>query len=605
MVTVSSRCGSGPSPRPSPTGSRANRGGYHEVSRGRGHARARPRLRHGRGPLAARQRARRARATSARGRAGSGRVAVVEGPPGVGKSSLPRAVARAASESGMRVLRAWAGPLEQQAGWGIARQLFGRGAAGAGSGSASTSAPRPRQTRPRPRSGRAGPDRRRDARGVVRPDLPGHRAGRADADRDGRRRRALGRRPSLRWLVQLTRQLPDLHLGVLCAVRSGEPSVAPALLDELLAAAPEPPVRPRPLGPDAVESIVAERLPGAGRRSRRVPRGQRRQPVPARRADRRAARARGRADRRGRRPVDDLRPRAGRPHRGAPALPSPGRRGGAGARVRRPGSRSAASPGRSLAELDVADAELLADRLAAIGILGGRGDGRALTHPLVESALYRSLPAGERSLLHRRAADLLAAEQADVEAVGLHLVHAEPAADPQTVTRLHAAAERAIVAVRPSRRDLPAACPGEPPGARARRGPPLRARARAGGSGATRGAAPCARPSRSRYARAAAADRPVGEPSPRAGRPLRRRHRDRAQGWPSRATRRTLRGQLELEMVCSMMLAADTVEEGYERVRAHRRPGARQLWRILWRGSARRRLPRGEVASSWSRPSMP
>ena len=25
----------------------------------------------------------------------------------------------------MRVLRAWAGPLEQQAGWGIARQLFG------------------------------------------------------------------------------------------------------------------------------------------------------------------------------------------------------------------------------------------------------------------------------------------------------------------------------------------------------------------------------------------------------------------------------------------------------------------------------------------------
>ncbi len=65
-------------------------------------------------------------------RAGSGRVAVVEGPAGVGKSSLLRAVARAADESGMRVLRAWASPLEQQAGWGIARQLFAPVAGAAG-----------------------------------------------------------------------------------------------------------------------------------------------------------------------------------------------------------------------------------------------------------------------------------------------------------------------------------------------------------------------------------------------------------------------------------------------------------------------------------------
>ena len=118
-----------------------------------------------------------------------------------------------------------------------------------------------------------------------------------------------------------------------------------------------------------------------------------------------------------------------------------------------------------------------------MGILGVEGDGRALTHPLVESALYRSLPAGERSLLHRRAADLLAGEQADVEAVGLHLVHAEPAADPQTVTRLHAAAGRAHV------RGAPEAAAtfllralAEPPAERElSRGPPVRARARAGG----------------------------------------------------------------------------------------------------------------------------
>src|SRR5688572_194102 len=58
-------------------------------------------------------------------RAGAGRVIVVEGPAGIGKSSLLAAVCRAASASGVRVLRAWGGPLEHGAGWGIARQLFG------------------------------------------------------------------------------------------------------------------------------------------------------------------------------------------------------------------------------------------------------------------------------------------------------------------------------------------------------------------------------------------------------------------------------------------------------------------------------------------------
>src|SRR3954453_12676329 len=57
-------------------------------------------------------------------RAGSGRVIVVAGPAGIGKSSLLAATAKEATACGVRVLRAWGGPLEHEAGWGIARQLF-------------------------------------------------------------------------------------------------------------------------------------------------------------------------------------------------------------------------------------------------------------------------------------------------------------------------------------------------------------------------------------------------------------------------------------------------------------------------------------------------
>src|SRR5215469_10667449 len=54
-------------------------------------------------------------------RRGAGKVIVVCGPAGIGKSSL---LAAAAEASGLRVLWASGSPLEQDAGWGIARQLL-------------------------------------------------------------------------------------------------------------------------------------------------------------------------------------------------------------------------------------------------------------------------------------------------------------------------------------------------------------------------------------------------------------------------------------------------------------------------------------------------
>ncbi|MFZ0043892.1 MAG: ATP-binding protein, partial [Solirubrobacteraceae bacterium] len=55
---------------------------------------------------------------------GSGRLAMIEGPAGIGKTALLRATRDAAREAGMHVLTARARELEQEFAFGVARQLF-------------------------------------------------------------------------------------------------------------------------------------------------------------------------------------------------------------------------------------------------------------------------------------------------------------------------------------------------------------------------------------------------------------------------------------------------------------------------------------------------
>ncbi|HKZ14614.1 MAG TPA: AAA family ATPase, partial [Solirubrobacterales bacterium] len=59
-------------------------------------------------------------------RAGSGRLAVVEGPAGQGKSSLLAAVATRAEGDGMRVIAARGREFERSFAFGAVRQLFER-----------------------------------------------------------------------------------------------------------------------------------------------------------------------------------------------------------------------------------------------------------------------------------------------------------------------------------------------------------------------------------------------------------------------------------------------------------------------------------------------
>src|SRR4029079_5688047 len=223
--------------------------------------------------------------------------------------------------------------------------------------------------------------------------------------------------------------------------------------------------------------------------------------------------------------------------------------------------------------------------LVASGLVGRADDGYALTHPLVANALYLGLPDGERSLLHRRAARVLAAERVDVETVGLHLLHAEPAGEAHTVSTLRAAAERA------NRRGGPESAPVflrrallEPPDSRAltadlhsELGLCLSAQVRPGAAALLADAVDADDTAEQRVRIALSGSRALGM----AG------HFDRAielcrlgLSQPVEAGAQ-LRGSLELEMACGMLLSAATVEEGLHLARMRGQRGDDVLCRVI------------------------
>jgi DNA-binding NarL/FixJ family response regulator len=363
-------------------------------------------------------------------RAGSGRVIVVAGPAGIGKSTLLAAAGATARTDGAVVLRARCSPLEQHAAWGMARQLFD-----------------PLRARPDwdgLTAGAAGLARR-----VLAPEA-GEPANAGDAMHAAVRGLVwlasnLGERgpavfavddvhwadaPSLRWLAQLARSLDELPIGVLCAVRSGEPAAAPELLAELLASAPEPPVRPRALGPAAVQTLVRGRLPAAtagfAQACHAVTGGN---PFLLGALLTQFSASRDAPD-------DEAAARLGTFGSEQVArvielqlarLPD-----GAG-----PLARAVAVLGRAPpAGVRAADA------LRTAGLLED-GPGLMLVHPLIAGTLYASLPAGERAQWHAAAAALLTGERADPERIGLHLLRTEPAREAATVATLREAAGRA------------------------------------------------------------------------------------------------------------------------------------------------------------------
>ena len=96
----------------------------------------------------------------------------------------------------------------------------------------------------------------------------------------------------------------------------------------------------------------------------------------------------------------------------------------------------------ALAGLDLPAAARLADRLRAADVLAP-GSVLEFAHPIVRTAVYESIPPGERALAHAEAARLLERDGAHAERLALHLLRSEPGGDPRVAALLRAAAAAA------------------------------------------------------------------------------------------------------------------------------------------------------------------
>lgn len=380
--------------------------------------------------------------------AGTGSAVIVEGPPGIGKSILLTAARRQAEERGLEVLQARGLELDRDLPFGVAVDLFAHPLASADA-----------HERRRLLGGQAGlaqpllePHERSSAelQGVVRA-LYWLTANLTQVTRPRGRRRALvivvddaqwSDSPSLRFLVHLAARIDELPIALLIAVRTGEPSPNDALLGALRDPSARRVLAPAPLSVAAVGALVQTELPGAEApfvaACARVSGGN---PFIAQELSR-TLREEGIA------PTGD---RAGEVENLVPAtvlhavlsrlarLGEPAQRLAAAVSVL--GDGTALRHATRLAELARRDGETAADALMEAGILQASGL-LGFVHPLIGTAVYSDLTVFARARAHRRAADLLAADGAPVEAIAAHLRLSTPEGDPRTVVMMREAARR-------------------------------------------------------------------------------------------------------------------------------------------------------------------
>jgi DNA-binding CsgD family transcriptional regulator len=389
------------------------------------------------------------RAAVAAARAGEGQLVVIEGSAGIGKSSLVAESREIARSAGMRVLGARGGEHEAEFAFGVVRQLFEQLLANASAdqqaellaGAAALVEPLFPAVQPPPSSTLA------DSPFAIQHGLYWLAANIAYLQPTCLMVDDLhwADAPSLHWLGYLVRRLEGLPLLVVAATRPPEQGHDPALLDELLTDPAALIIEPAPLTLPSVAQLTRTRLalePAEGFCAAvAVATGgnplfvgalldtivqERLEPTSAHaktvlglgpRAITRAVTVR----------VTRLPPDSIAISRAAAIL-------GDGSELRH---------AAALAELDLVVAGRAASRLVAVDLLR-EVDPIEFFHPVVRAALYDTIDAGARIVLHRRAAEILAAAGAPPEQTAAHLLQVAPGGDPAVVSALRFAADRAL-----------------------------------------------------------------------------------------------------------------------------------------------------------------
>lgn len=383
------------------------------------------------------------------GRRGDGSLTVVEGPAGIGKTSLLDAACAHGRELGMRVLRARGGVLEQELEYGVVRQLLERPL---------RLAPEPQRTAllAGPAAAAAGVL----GLGPVAPDL------------------GPGRDPApdiwhgLAWLVTnlaaneplliclddahwgdtasmraggyLARRIGGLPVAIVVGVRDDEPGSGHELLGQLFGAADPIYVRPEPFSVVAVARTLADAFgdaePGADLVAA-CAHASRGNPFLCLELARELAAGHTAPAAVGVAEVQNAGPLAVR----RALLLRLGRLGGPATRLARAlavlGGDGELRHAAAVAGLEAGAAAQAADLLVGAGLLAPERPLR-LVHPIVRAAIAEDTPPSDRARGHRAALEVLRAEALADDRLLVHASSAEPAGDPAVVALLRRAAQR-------------------------------------------------------------------------------------------------------------------------------------------------------------------
>jgi DNA-binding CsgD family transcriptional regulator len=378
--------------------------------------------------------------------AGDGRIALIEGQAGIGKSRLLAETRERAQSAGMRVLAAKGSELEREFPFGVVRQLFEpslidpdtRSAWLAGAAAAAGSIFEGFETPE---------DASRDASFAA---LHGLYWLVVNAAADKPVLLALDDlhwvdRPSLRFVAYLARRLEGLPALVATSLRSAEPGTDPALLGEIVNDPATVAVRPGALSADGVTQLVRERLAEDADEAfcaacHATTGGNPlllRQLLSSLESEGVQPEARNAAV------VRDIGPRAVSRTVLLRLARLPGEAAAVARAVAVLGENADVPAAAALAEIDERAAADATAALARVEIL--RPDPPlAFVHPLVRDAIYHDLPPGERELQHARAARMLADSGASPEQIASHLLTVPRRGDGWVSQQLVEAAHAAL-----------------------------------------------------------------------------------------------------------------------------------------------------------------